>query len=326
MLVLIAGGAGLLGSSLGEALLSEGKDVLLADVFDDSGDGKAMKEERAARLGRHPRARVSRGDLTDARFAAALLSETCPDAVVNAALFPFASGGAAALAAAAREAQISYFVHLSDAALYGPPPEPGRHASEDEAIAPGDDPALEARADEEEAVRRNGLPATVLRVFDVVGPAFPPARFPMPELEAIVAGRKLPPLPEEPRDFLHVRDVVRAVTSTLERRPAGAVLNVGSGIGTTPREVVERLAARAGLEPLFAGETRSARPPRIADVERLFTTLGFGPELGLDRAIEEIVRVRLSRGAPVARRAAAREAAPPLSRRELFGIFRRPIR
>ncbi|HKC24735.1 MAG TPA: NAD-dependent epimerase/dehydratase family protein, partial [Thermoanaerobaculia bacterium] len=240
-LVLVAGGAGLLGSSLAEALLSEGKHVLIADVFDDAGDGSAVKEERAARLGRHPWARVSRGDLTDGAFAAALLAEARPDVVVNAALFPVASGGVRTLVEAAREAPVPYFVHLSDAALYGPPPEPGRHASEDEPLAPGDDPALDARADEEEAVRRAGLPSAVLRVFDVVGPAFPAARFPMPELEAMLAGRKLPPLPGEPRDFLHVRDAVRAVISTLDRRPAGAVLNIGSGIGTTPREVVERL-------------------------------------------------------------------------------------
>jgi len=80
------------------------------------------------------------------------------------------------------------------------------------------------------------------------------------------------------------------------------------------------------VEPLPAGEAMSARPPRIADVERLFETLGFGPELGLDRAIEEIVKVRLARGAPSARRQAERETSPPLSRRELFGIFRRPVR
>ena len=41
MLVLVAGGAGLLGSSLAEALLSDGKDVVLADVFDGSGDGNS---------------------------------------------------------------------------------------------------------------------------------------------------------------------------------------------------------------------------------------------------------------------------------------------
>jgi len=71
----------------------------------------------------------------------------------------------------------------------------------------------------------------------------------------------------------------------------------------------------------------SGRPPRIADVESLYGTLGFGPELGLDRALDEIVRVRLAKGAPaerVERTEPRREGPPPLSRRDLFGIFRRP--
>jgi len=323
VLVLVAGGAGLLGSSLAEALLSEGKHVLLADDFDDAADGAAIKEERAARLARHPWARVVRGDLTDAAFVESLLAESRPAAVVNAALFPPDSTGVATLAGGARSAGIGFLVHLSDGALYGPAPEPGRHASEEETLAPGGDPLLEARAREEEAVREAALPATVLRLFEVVGPAFPKRRFPMAALEALIDRREVPPLPSDPRDFLHVRDAARAILLALEKRPAGATLNVGSGIGTTPREVVERLAARAGLPARFAEDPVPDRPRRIADVESVYARLAFAPELGLDRALDEIVRVRLARPAPPERET-RREGPPPLSRRDLFGIFRRP--
>jgi nucleoside-diphosphate-sugar epimerase len=327
MLVLIAGGAGLMGAAIAEALLSEGHEVVLADVFDDRGDGTTVKEERAARLGRHPWARVVRGDLTDPAFASKAVADARPAAVVNAALFVPGSAGVAPLANAARAAGIGCFLHLSDAALYGPPPAPGRHASEDEEVSPEGDLELLARAREEDAVREAAVPAAILRVFEIVGPAFPVHRFPMPQLEALLAGREVPPLPAGERDFVHVRDAARAVSLALAKRPAGATLNVGTGIGASPRSVVERLARLASVEARFAPEVAPRRVPRVADVERVFSTLGFSPELGLDRALQEIVRVRLARGAPASRPdtpAAVRDAGPaPLSRRQLFDIFRR---
>jgi nucleoside-diphosphate-sugar epimerase len=324
MLVFVAGGAGLLGAAVGQALLSEGKHIVLADVFDESGDGAAAKEERAERLGRHPWARIVRGDLVDAGFVESVLRETQPTAVVNAAVFAPGTTGALTLLNGARAAGLGFFVHLSDGALYGEAPAPGRHAAEDEPLAPAGDPLLELRAREEGFVWDAALPATVLRVFEVVGPALGGRRFPASELDALLAGDTLPALPAGERDYLHVRDAVRAVLLALELRPSGATLNVGSGIGTSPREVVRRLATLAEAPAPACTEHTPARPARVADVERVHESLGFAPELGLDRALEELVRVRLGRPAAAAGDDRRRDAPRPLSRRDLFGMFRRP--
>jgi nucleoside-diphosphate-sugar epimerase len=318
--VLVGGGAGLLGCALAQALLSEAKHVVLADVFDDAGDGRAVKEERAGRIGRHPWATVSRGDLRDRSFVSRLLRETRPDAVVNAARFAPDGPGAVELAIASREEKVGVFVHLSDARLYGAPPEPGHRASEDEPVAPEGDPGLRARAAEEEAVRASGAPAVVLRVFDVLGPAFPHGRFPVDELDAMLAGEELPEIGAEPRDFLNVRDAARAVLLALEKRPFGETVNVGSGVATTPRALLSALAARAGVAARIGVERRTDRAPRIADVERAWTLLGFAPSIPLERTVEEIVAVRLARSEPAPQPA---EAPSRVSRRELFDLFRR---
>jgi nucleoside-diphosphate-sugar epimerase len=242
---------------------------------------------------------------------------------VNAAVFDPGSTGVATLANTARAAGIGFLVHLSDGALYGEAPAPGRHASEDEALAPGGDPLMELRAREEGFVWDAALPATVLRVFEVVGPALAGRRFPVPELDALMEGRTLPGLPAGERDYLHVRDAARAVLLALEMRPSGATLNVGSGMGTSPREVVRRLAALAERPAPACVEHPPARPARLADVERVHEALGLAPELGLDRALEDLVRVRLGRPVSMTE-TRAREAQRHLSRRDLFGMFRRP--
>jgi hypothetical protein len=79
----------------------------------------------------------------------------------------------------------------------------------------------------------------------------------------------------------------------------------------------------------------SARAPRIADMEKAWQTLGFSPQLGLGEIVWDTVRARLfpaeaardyqrQEPAAVAPRAAP-EPPKPVSRRELFGMFRRPF-
>src|SRR6185437_1198207 len=65
------------------------------------------------------------------------------------------------------------------------------------------------------------------------------------------------------RDYLDVRDAARAFLLAIERRGWGhASVNIGSGVATTVREVIE--AARvAGGKPLGA-EAAPARPGELA--------------------------------------------------------------
>ena len=59
MRLLLAGGAGLLGAAIGKALLEAADDVVVADDFDEGGDGRAVKEWRAEPFARHARPRSS---------------------------------------------------------------------------------------------------------------------------------------------------------------------------------------------------------------------------------------------------------------------------
>jgi nucleoside-diphosphate-sugar epimerase len=331
--VLVAGGAGFLGAAIVRQLLGAGEDVVLLDTFDDAGDGRACKEERAASVRNRERLTVARGDGTDEDFLESLLAEQRPSAVVNAMRLPLDSAGLGPLLEASRQAGVGILVHLSDGALYGPRDEASLRAHEDEPAEPGEDRDLLAKAAEEEALLASGLPFVILRVFAAAGPGAGPARFPSDALEALLAGREALLADDAPRDFVHPQDVARGVLFALRKRPIGEIVNLGFGLSVRPSELLSALAVRAAAECRFTVAGNAARTPRIADMEKAWQTLGFSPQFGLGEIVWDTVRARLF-PAEAARAyeqpqvpatARASEAPKPVSRRELFGLFRRPF-
>ena len=118
--VLVAGAAGFLGSVITERLAGRPDGVVAADILDDSGDGHAVKRERAVRLKSRAGIDVHRVDLTDVSATNELLAEARPWAVVNAAVFEPGRDALSVLLTAARAMDVRLFIHLSCADLYGP--------------------------------------------------------------------------------------------------------------------------------------------------------------------------------------------------------------
>jgi UDP-glucuronate 4-epimerase len=331
MKVLVAGGAGLLGAALARALLAEGGEVVVADLFDEEGDGRAVKEWRTEPFEAEPRAAVERVDLTDAGALADLFARHRPAAVVNAALFDPAGPGAGPLLFAARAAGAGIVVHLSDGALYAPGPAPERPAREEEPLDAGGEPALAAKLEEERLLAELGLPFVCLRVFDVVGPMLPPRRFPAEALEAILSGEEVFHRESGWHDFVHLDDVVRGALLALRRRPLGRTLNLGGGLLVNPRTFLSLLARKAGKEIrlVVLAPPGPLRPRRVGSLAAAREALGYEPASTLDGIAASLVAARLAAASPGASRslsAGGREAPAPVTRRELFDFFRRPFR
>ncbi len=337
--VLVAGGAGLVGSAVARQLLSEGAEVVAVDVMGDEGDGRAVREERVATLRAFPKATVVTADLSLPGAAGDVFRDFAPVAVVNAALFPPGGPGVVSMLEAMRTHEKPFLVHLSDAALYGAPGAPGQPALEEEPVDPGRDPVLLQRMVEEARLRSSEVPNVILRLFDVLAPGAPATRFPQDALEAVLDGEEVVLSSDAPRDLLHVQDAVHGILAALALRPAGKTVNLGSGRGVAPSHVVRLLAERAFRQPRVRVEEGSARPRRIASLSRAGDLLRFQARTSLESAVEEIVAARL--GAPESSTTRRRLPAPPLgpasdrpsdqgepkevSRRELFGFFRRPF-
>lgn len=337
--VLVAGGAGLVGSAVARQLLEEGAEVAVVDALAAQGDGRAIREARVADLRAFPSATVVTADLSLPGAASDVLRDVRPGAVVNAALFAPGGGGVEAMLDAMSGGERPFLVHLSDGALYGAPPEPGRPALEEEPIDPGGDPVLLQRMVEEARLRSSGVPHVVLRLFDVLAPGAPPSRFPQGALEALLDGEEVVLTDDAPRDLLDLGDAVHGILAALALRPAGRTLNLGSGRGVAPSRVVGLLAERAFRQARVRVAGAAKRPRRVADLALAGEVLRFRPRTGLEASLDAVVAARLSAAeatttrprpserplGPAPVRGPSRDAPQEVSRRELFGFFRRPL-
>ncbi len=93
------------------------------------------------------------------------------------------------------------------------------------------------------------------------------------------------------RDFLHTKDVAKALVTILQSDARG-VMNIGSGVATTVRDLIETTAQLMGRRQLVRlGEIRRPPddPPRlVADVSRL-AALGFQPDFDLRTGLQDCI-------------------------------------
>jgi NDP-hexose 4-ketoreductase len=195
-------------------------------------------------------------------------------------------------------------VHVGSSAEYGSVPD-GALVAETAAEAPEGpygSTKLEGTRLVVGARGERGLDAVVLRVFNAVGPAMPSGSLPGAALARLLAARdagvrriELGPL-DAVRDFIDVRDIGTAVVSAC-RAPAIAapVLNVGTGRGTTARDLVMAIARGVGfageIGETTGGSERSNRVPwMVADTSLIRRVLGWQAVHDLDSIAASLVR------------------------------------
>jgi UDP-glucose 4-epimerase len=156
----------------------------------------------------------------------------------------------------------------------------------------------------------HGLDYVALRYFNVYGPRMDAhGRYTevlIRWIERIASGQ--PPLilgdGAQTMDFVYVGDVARANILAAERDVTDEVVNVGSGVETSLRELARTLLAVMGadLHPEFGPErTVNAVPRRLADTTRARRLLGFAAEVALREGLERLVAWwRQERGWPEA--------------------------
>ena len=95
------------------------------------------------------------------------------------------------------------------------------------------------------------------------------------------------------RDFTDVRDMVRAYELALRRGKAGAVYNVGRGVGIAIQSLLDTLVARSRVRvTIEVDPTRLRRadsPAMVCDTTQFHNATGWRPEIPLEQTLDDIL-------------------------------------
>jgi UDP-glucose 4-epimerase len=315
MRALITGGAGFIGSHLAEALILQGHEVT---VLDDLSTGR---RENVAHLSRSPGFRCVIGSVTEPGAVTPLVEEA--DAVFHLAaavgvklvceapihtIHTNVDGTAVVLDAAKRYRKRVLVASTSE--VYGKNDCVPYREDANLVLGPPDKTrwgyATSKLLDEFLALgyaKEHGLPVTVVRLFNTVGPrqstrygmVLPNfVRWALADQPIVVHGDG-----SQTRSFTWVGDVVWAMVALMkEPRAAGEVFNIGNGEEISIRDLATRVCERTGshseiryvpYEQVFDGsfEDMSRRVPDISKLRRL---VSYEPRIQLNAIIDSVIQ------------------------------------
>jgi UDP-glucose 4-epimerase len=290
MRAIVTGGAGFIGSHVADALIARGDEVHVVDNLWSGRRENIAAEAALHELDVRDEALVElAGRLRpDVVFHLAAQSDVGTsverpvfDAEVNVA-------GTVRVLEAAQAAAARVVFSSTGGAIYGECERPARE--EDERLPLSPYAASKLAGEEYLAMwnRLHGTSHTTLRLGNVFGPRQ------LPKLEGGVVAIFLDRLRtgretvifgdgEQTRDFVYVGDVVAAFLTAAEH-PGGGIFNVGSGAGTSIRELHSLCAAAAAgseQEPRFSPARAGDLLHSVLDASRAAEELGWRPETPL---------------------------------------------
>ena len=298
MRALVTGAAGFIGSSLVDALLESGVEVIGFDAFTGNYDATRKRANLEGALGRRG-FRLVEGDLRHAALAPLLEGTTH---VVHLAALPGvrASWGEAfrdyaehnvvgtqrLLEAVRASGRVERLVAASSSSVYGMPrrfPTP-----EDEPPRPLSPYGVTKVATESllQAYRASfGVPAVALRYFTVYGPRQRPDMGIHRFFEAARAGKPVTLFGDgkQTRDFTFVEDAVRATVAAMTRPVPEPAYNVGGGHRVSLGDLLDSIAGVAGKPVARRHVEAQAGDPRdtSADTTLARRDLGYAPATAL---------------------------------------------
>lgn len=139
------------------------------------------------------------------------------------------------------------------------------------------------------------VPVMVLRLFNVFGPG-QRAEFLIPAIvKQVLAGKEIRVLDLNPRrDYVSLDDVVDAIIRAANTSKGFHILNIGSGVSLSVREVIEQIQFVAGtnLPVISAAQERPQEIPDVrADITQARQILGWEPRWSFLRGVQQLLGV-----------------------------------
>lgn len=312
--ILVAGGAGYIGSHMVALLVKRGYEVIVADNL-RTGHWQAVKGAKKLYV----------GDLRDNAFLEQVFSENNIDGVINFAAFSLVGEsvtnplkyygnnveGAVSLLNAMKTHGVDKMVFSSTAATYGEPEkQPIEEHDRTEPTNPYGATKLAIENMLKWCDRAYGIRYAALRYFNAagsdtetgIGEDHDPESHLIPLVMKTALGQRDHigifgedyPTPDGTcvRDYIHVNDLAEAHLLALEYLAGGGssdVFNLGSGDGYSVKEIIETARRVTGREIKATVEPRRAGDPSvlIASNKKAAEVLGWKPVRGLEQIISD---------------------------------------
>lgn len=312
--ILVAGGAGYIGSHMVALLVKRGYEVVVADNL-RTGHWQAVKGARKMYV----------GDLRDGAFLHQIFTENKIDGVINFAAFSLVGEsvtnplkyygnnveGAVSLLSAMQAHGVDKIVFSSTAAAYG---EPEKQPIEEGDRTEPTNPYGATKLAIENMLKwcdcAYNIRYVALRYFNAagsdteagIGEDHNPESHLIPLVMKTALGQRDHigifgedyPTPDGTcvRDYIHVKDLAEAhllALEYLERGGISDVFNLGNGAGYSVREIIETARRITGKEIKAVVEPRRGGDPSvlIASNKKAAEVLGWKPVLGQDQIISD---------------------------------------
>lgn len=193
-------------------------------------------------------------------------------------------------------------LYVSSGDVYGATPEASLPIVETQLPHPGNPYAVSKVAAEALCLQwhlKCAYDILVARPFNHIGPGQRPD-FVVPSIaQQIMNGGAEPVVMvgdiDVTRDFLDVRDVIRAYFALLDKGYPGTIYNVCSGQEQLVRDLANRLACLSGKQVTLVQDSSRFRPADQRRVyganQRIFKDTGWKPQLSLDQTLQDILNV-----------------------------------
>ncbi|KAJ3373312.1 hypothetical protein GGF31_000745 [Allomyces arbusculus] len=309
---LVTGGAGFIGSHLVERLLSLGYRVR---ILDNLATGFV---HNIAHLITHPAVEFIYGDIMDQEtvltavkgvdyvYHLAAMSKVAPS-MKDPAMAKFCLDtnvdGTVHVLNASRIAGVKKVVYAASSTYYGNGKVPMNEADAPNLLTPYAATKYEGEIQMDLYDRIFNLPTISVRFFMVYGP-----RQPTTGAYAIVTGVFLKkwidnePLPIEGdgshfRDFIHARDIAKALILAQQSPHHGMVVNAGTGVGHSVKEVADLVS----LDQVHVAERNNDLVGTLADTCKAKKTLGFHADYEFTREMTALIEDAADPAAHLAR-------------------------